>query len=332
MLMREKFKVNNQARAIIFALLVICFISLMSIFASTRLQHMLILAALWAVVGMAWLLILMVGEFSFGQAGFLAIGAYSASIVTLKLGMSFWLGILTAALLSALIALAIGVVVLRLRGLYFAVVTLIFSEIIRLTAARTEYLGGDKGLWILPRPGDLGPISFSTKEGWFILAIFILIIAAVTCWRVRKTRIGRLYTWVGSVPDLAKSFGMHLMKYKVQAFVLSGFFTGLAGGVMAHYIRAINPDSFSLWFSLFAVMVAVIGGAGYLIAGPIVGSIVLIFFEEFLGFTGGPKTLTYGVLLLVIALLLPEGLLSIPRRLARKGKGRPLWHVLKLKS
>jgi len=252
--------------------------------------------------------------------------------MTLKLGLSFWLAILIAALFSAVCALVIGTVVLRLRGLYFAVVTFIFAEVIRLTIIQIEYIGLSFGLSGMPRPGDLGPVSFSTKEGWFYLVIFILIIAAVTFWRVNKSRIGRLYNWVGSAPDLAQSFGLRLMKYKVQAFVLSCFFTGLIGGVSAHYIRAISPDGFTLWFSLFAAMVAVIGGAGYLIAGPIVGSLVLTFFDQYLAFSGGPKTLTYGLLLVIIVLFLPEGILSIPGRLAKRSKGKLSWRFSQWKS
>ena len=105
------------------SLLAVAFIFLVPAFATNRLQHMLILSILWAVVGMGWLMVLMVGEFSFGQAGFLAIGAYSTTIMTLKFDLSFWLALLIAALFTSLCALAIGAVVFRLRGFYFAIIT-----------------------------------------------------------------------------------------------------------------------------------------------------------------------------------------------------------------
>lgn len=329
--MRNNFKSGKLVKSLSIALLLIIIIILVPNFASLRLQHMLILAVLWAVAGMAWLLTLMVGEFSFMQAGFLAIGAYTATIITLKLGLSFWLALLVAALVSSVFALLIGLIVLRLRGLYFAVITFIVSQVIRLAIIKSTYLGSSRGLWNMPRPGNLGPIDFTTREGWFFLGVFILVITAIVLWRIKNTRIGRIYRQIGLMPDLAQSFGTNLMKYKVQAFVIGGFFTGLTGGVMAHYIRAISPDSFTLSSSMFALMVPVIGGTGYTIAGPIVGALILTFLDSFLAITAGLKVLTYGMLLLLIMIFLPDGVLSLPKRLLKRSEGRHLWRFWKLK-
>jgi len=212
----------------------------------------------------------------------------------------------------------VGVVILRLRGLYFLVITFVFAEIVRLTIAATDYLGASEGLWGMSIPKNIGLITFSTKQGWLYLFIFLLMITCFAFWRVEKSRIGRIYSYIGTSPDLAQSFGIYFMKYKVQAFVMSAFFTGLVGAAMAVYLGAIGPEGFTFYYSLVAQIVAILGGVGSLVWGPLLGSFLYTIFDEYLVYVPGARSLIMGMLLISVIFFLPEGLISLQRKFLKR--------------
>jgi branched-chain amino acid transport system permease protein len=286
-----------------------------------RWQQIAILWAIWGTVGMGWLMILRVGQFSAGQAVFLCIGGYSAGVLTLKFNCPFWLALVMSATLCSIAALVVGAIILRLKGLYFLVISFVFAEITRLTIAASDYLGSSEGLWGMPIPKDIGPVSFSTKQGWLYLFILILGLAGLTYRRMERSRIGRIYSYIGASTDLAQSFGIYYMKYRVQAYVISAFFTGLAGAAMAVYVGAVNPEGFTFYYSLVAQIVAIIGGVGSIVWGPLLGSFLYTVFDEYLVYMPGARSLVMGILLLAVIFFLPEGLISVKRRyLERKGR------------
>lgn len=306
-------KMNRLAQWVI-AILILGFFAFAHTFLPNRWQHICIMWAIWSIVGIGWLIILRVGEFSCGQAAFLCIGGYSASVAMLKFDCPFWLALLLGAALCSIIALIVGVVILRLRGLYFLVITFVFAEIVRLTIAATDYLGASEGLWGMSIPKNIGFITFSTKQGWIYLFIFLLMITCFAFWRVEKSRIGRIYSYIGASPDLAQSFGLYFMKYKVQAFVMSAFFTGLVGAAMAVYLGAIGPEGFTFYYSLVAQIVAILGGVGSLVWGPLLGSFLYTIFDEYLVYVPGARSLIMGMLLISVIFFLPEGLISLQRK------------------
>ena len=312
-------KMNRVAKWTI-VILILGFFAFAHLLLPNRWQHICIMWAIWSIVGIGWLVILRVGEFSCGQAAFLCIGGYSASVAMLKFNCPFWLAFLIAAVLCSMVALIVGVIILRLRGLYFLVITFVFAEIVRLTIAATDYLGASEGLWGMSIPKNIGFISFTTKQGWIYLFIFLLGITCFTFWRVEKSRIGRIYSYIGASPDLAQSFGLYFMKYKVQAFVLSAFFTGLAGAALAVYLGAIGPEGFTFYYSLISQLVAILGGVGSLIGGPLLGSFLYTIADEYLVYIPGARSLIMGALMVAVIFFLPEGLISLQRRLL-KGKG-----------
>jgi branched-chain amino acid transport system permease protein len=270
---------------------------------------------------MGWLVILRVGEFSGGQAVFLCIGGYFVSVLMLKFNCPFWLALILGAFFCSIVALIVGVIILRIRGLYFVVISLVFAEIVRLTIAASDYLGASEGLWGMPIPKNIGFINFSTKQGWLYLFFLILMIACFTFWRVEKSRIGRVYTYIGASPVLAQSFGMYYMRYKVQAFVISAFFTGLVGGAEAIYFGAISPEGFTFYYSLVAQIVAILGGMHSLVWGPLLGSCLYVVFDEYLVYIPGARSLLTGLLLIVVIFFLPEGLISLKKIFLLKRKG-----------
>ncbi len=288
-------------------------------FLPNRWQQICILWAMWSTVGMSWLIILRAGIFSAGQAVFLCIGGYTAAVLTLKFNCSFWLALIVAASLCSVVALIVGVIILRLKGLYFLVISFVFAEIVRLTIAASDYLGSSEGLFGLPVPKSIGFISFSTKQGWLYLFIFILGLAGLTYSRMERSRIGRIYAYIGASPDLAQSFGIYFMKYRVQAYVISAFFTGLTGAAMGGYLGAVGPDGYTFYYSLISQIVPILGGIGSIVLGPMLGSILYNVFDEYLVYFAGARSLIMGLLLIVVIFFFPEGLVGMRKRfLGRK--------------
>jgi branched-chain amino acid transport system permease protein len=289
-----------------------------------RWSHIFIMWALWSTVGMGWLLLLRIGEFSAGQAVFLCIGGYVASVLMLKFHVSFWLSLLVSASVCGIVAVLFGFLILRLGGLYFLVTSFAFAEIVRLTIAATDYLGASEGLWNIPVPDNIGFISFSTKTGWFYLFSVILMVSGWVYSRIEKSRIGRVYAYVGASPNLAQSLGIDIMRAKVQAFGIGAFFTGLAGGAIAVYFGAISPEGYTFYFSLVAQIVAIMGGIGSLVWGPLLGSLLYTIFDEYLVYMPGARFLVMGMLLIVLIFFLPEGLMSLRGRWSNRIKGGKL--------
>ncbi len=320
----------SRLKKLVIITLMLGFVIFAPNFLPHRWQHIYIMWATWSIVGIGWLLLLRTGEFSAGQAVFLCIGGYSAGILMLKFNCSFWIALLAAAFFCGIVALAVGIVILRLGGLYFLVISFVFAEIVRLTIAATDYLGASDGLWGIPIPKKIGFINFSTKQGWFYLFSFVLVIACYSFWRVEKSRIGRVYSYIGGSPVLAQSFGIHIMKYKVQAFVIGAFFTGLVGAGMGVYFNAISPEGFIFYYSLVAQIVAILGGVGSIVWGPLLGSFLYTIFDEYLVYIPGARSLIMGMLLIIVIFFLPEGLISLQRRPLKKIKeGKFRWHFLR---
>jgi branched-chain amino acid transport system permease protein len=182
---------------------------------------------------------------------------------------------------------------------------------VRLTIAASDYLGASEGLWGMPVPSRIGPVGFTTKQGWLYLFVLILAIAAFTFRRMERSRIGRIYSCVGASPDLAQSFGIYYMRYRVQAYVISAFFTGLVGAAMAVYLGAISPEGFTFYYSLVAQIVAILGGVGAIVAGPMIGALIYTVFDEYLVYVPGARSLVMGLLLIAIIFFLPRGIMSL---------------------
>lgn len=312
----------NSAAKLLLAIALLGCIAFALGFLPNRWQQICIMWAIWSTVGMSWLVILRVGEFSAGQAVFLCIGGYSAAVLMLKLDCPFWIALVLSAAVCSVVALIVGVIILRLKGLYFLVISLVFSEIVRLTIAASDYLGASEGLFGIPVPKNVGFISFSTKQGWLYLFIFILALASFTFWRMEKSRIGRIYSYIGTSPDLAQSFGIYFMKYRVQAFVISAFFTGLVGAAMGVYLGAVGPEGFTFYYSLIAQIVAILGGVGSIVLGPLLGSVLYTVFDEYLVYVPGARSLIMGSLLLAVIFFLPEGLISVRRKFLERKRAK----------
>jgi branched-chain amino acid transport system permease protein len=296
------------------------------VFKDPYILSLIIPGLIWSVSCMGWNVIVRTGQFSMGQAAFMAIGGYVSALLCINLNISVWIAMLVGGLVSAFIAFLVGVVVLRLGGIYFAIVTLAFGEVIRVIAINlTEITKGSYGL-IPPAPtislGDF-TINFAvSKVPYYYLALLIVIISGLVFWRVDQSRLGRIYRSIASNNTLSEHLGMHLMKYRVMAFTIAGFFTGVAGALYCHYLFFVGPTLFALSESIMILIMCTVGGISSAVAGPILGALVLSVSGDYLSaLLRGAKPLVFGALVVGIVFFYPGGIVEALRSVWRKLRG-----------
>lgn len=277
------------------------------------LRHILITLLVAVVFTSAFRLMLLAGRLHFGVVAFQALGAYASALLAVKLSFNPWLSMLFGAVFATVIAVLLGYVVLRVGGIYFGLLTLMLNIVITLFLTWAEPVtGGVDGILNIPPP-RIGDISFGTHIVLqYYLALVIMFIAVLTMYRLEKSRIGMTFRAVGQNPILAQHFGVNLTRYRVLVFGVTSFFIGLAGAFMVHYLAYVSPDDFQIMSSFYTVSYSVVGGMGSPI-GPLVGPSVFIILSEAFGIVREAQPLLYGAALLLVLLLLPQGLVDLPR-------------------
>jgi branched-chain amino acid transport system permease protein len=293
------------------------------VFKDPYILSLIIPGLIWSVSCMGWNVIVRTGQFSMGQAAFMAIGGYVSALLCINLNISVWIAMLVGGLVSAFIAFLVGVVVLRLGGIYFAIVTLAFGEVIRVIAINlTEITKGSYGL-IPPAPTiSLGSFTINfavSKVPYYYLALLIVIISGLVFWRVDQSRLGRIYRSIASNSTLSEHLGMRLMKYRVMAFTIAGFFTGVAGALYCHYLFFVGPTLFALSESIMILIMCTVGGISSAVVGPILGALVLSASGDYLStLLRGAKPLVFGALVVTIVFFYPGGVVEAMRSVWRK--------------
>jgi branched-chain amino acid transport system permease protein len=236
----------------------------------------------------------------------------------MKVGLSFWLAFPTAGLISSLVALLIGYPTLRIKGVYFAIITFAFAEIVRLLIVHwPSLLGGYGGIPDVPPPSPIFTISFKSRIPYYYL---ILAVCLFTYWvmvRIDKSRIGQIFSSIHESDTLAESIGINIMRYKVTAFCIGCFFAGLSGSFYAHYFNFTSPEFFTIWQSVYCLLFVIVGGVGS-VWGPLLGSFFMTLVPELLRVTRELEPVIYAVILIAVMFLLPGGLVTLPARLRGK--------------
>jgi branched-chain amino acid transport system permease protein len=283
---------------------------------STYVMHIAILVIMWTTIGMAWnLLGGYCGQVSFGHAAYFGVGAYTAGIFYSKLGLSAWWGIPASIVIVTLFSFIVGFIVLRLRGPFFALATLASGEVMRVTAENlVGVTGGSLGIMIQER-------TWVGKTWYYYI---ILLVAAVTFFLVKKlmeSKLGYYFVAIRENQDAAESLGINTTLYKTIALCVSGALTGIAGAFYTNYMGYIDPNVvFALHdVSIIAIMIVVVGGvATYW--GPFVGAVIMVVLAESIrsipGLGAAHQTL-FGILLIVIIIVLPNGIVGDYKKLKR---------------
>jgi branched-chain amino acid transport system permease protein len=230
----------------------------------------------------------LVGNISLGQGGFSLVGAYCSGLLAMRLGMSFWVTLVIAGVLSAVIALALSYPFLKAKGVYFAVLTLAASETMRLVAWHWSSLtGGASGIRGIPAPAPvtlplLGTFDFSVFNDYYYLVLVIVWLTLFILYKMEHSHLGFTWKCINDSDSLAHSLGVNVFVYKTVTFVAASFFAGIAGALVAHLQGGLAADSgsrFNVATSIYFVACMVVGGDKYF-AGPIVGTIVLTVLGE----------------------------------------------------
>src|SRR6267143_1618066 len=177
------------------------------------------------------------GQLNIGHSAFMSVGAYTSALLAKNLAVPFEVSLLCGALLATAVGLVIGYPALRLRGVYFAMVTVAFVEVIRLIAAIWVPLTrGNSGLSGIPKPNLLG-MTLTTKASQYYLGLALMLIVLLILWKLERSRLGLIWKSIGMADNLAQSLGVDIARHKLLAFMLGCFFAGTAGAFSAHFIR-----------------------------------------------------------------------------------------------
>ena len=296
-----------------YILLLIGFILLPQFVSVKYYLHLSILALVWVIAAQGQNLIQgYTGYVSIVQAGFMGIGAYSTALMGIHFGLPVWLTIALAPFVTAIFALLTGYPSLRVKGHYFAIVTLAFNMVIFIVLMNySELTQGEAGITGIPKPGSKdGLLNFRDREVYYYFVLIVATLVTILAALIVRSRIGKVLVAIRQNEDLVGSTGIAAWKYKLFAFVTSAMYAGLAGAIYAHYQSFINPEIFGLAQSLDAILAVIVGGSGT-IAGPIIGAFFVVFLPEYLRFADSFRLILYGLVLVLATIFMPRGIVGL---------------------
>ena len=281
--------------------------------------------ALLAIASAGVWLTFYIGRINIGQGAFALIGAYVSAILVVKADWSFWISLPAAGLFSAVVAILIGLPILRLRGVYFAMITLVLTQVVTLTALALPITNGARGISNIPLPSGISVFGIpilpdfaameNTKLAFYYTACIIMLLTYAALYRLVNSRLGHLCRSMQQNEELASSIGVNISYIRIVIFAISSFFGGLGGAMFGSIAQSVYPSSFQVADSVNFMLNCFLGGLGY-VFGPMLGTLVLYFGWDLLFEFGKYQMLIYSTILIVIIRFLPNGLLSI-----RFGKG-----------
>jgi len=268
-----------------------------------------------------------IGRINIGQGAYALTGGYVSAVLVTQAGFSFWATLPLAGLACAAVAVMIGLPILRLRGVYFAMVTLRQREVARLTALALPVTNGAKGITSIPLPGELSVLGmtlipdFATlgnpKLAFYLMASALMVLTYLVLWRIVNSRLGHLCRSLQQNEELAASIGVNTAMLRVLAYSISSFFGGLAGAIFVAISQSIYPSSFVVTDSVNFMLYCFLGGLGY-VFGPMLGTLLLYFGWDLLSVAREYQLLIYSGTMIALMLVLPNGVLSLFDR----GEGR----------
>lgn len=248
------------------------------------------------------------GQISIGHAAFYGIGAYTSGLLSVKAGWSPWLAMIVAILVSATLALLVGMPILRLRGHYLAMATLALGVVVYIFfEAAVGLTGGPSGFGSIPRL-QIGSFKIKSDFAFYHLVWISVLCAMALALNIIHSRVGRALRSIHSSEIAARAMGVNAAWHKVQIFVLSAALASLAGSYYAHYMTFVSPSSFTFRFSVTLVTMVAVGGMSSL-WGAVAGTVLLGSLPEILSDLEDYHLLIYGGILMVIMIFIPQGIL-----------------------
>jgi branched-chain amino acid transport system permease protein len=299
----------------------VVFLFLVPLFITGQYQlHVLIMAGIAVVLTSSLRLIFNSGQLSLGHGGVMTLGAYTSALLTTKLGLSTWAALGAGAAAGGLFALLVGYPFVRLKGIYFSLVTVFMAEAIRLTGEQWKSLtGGSLGISNIPVPDPiripgLFNISFTSKVEFYYLTLVLVLFSLLVFYALERSRIGLTWFSVRESDFLAESVGIDTASSKVLAFCIGSLFAGLAGALYSQYNAVITPSAFGFVYSVYVLIYMIVGGAQSF-AGPIIGAVILTFLPESARALKAYQPYIFAGVVILVMFFLPGGIVSLPRRI-----------------
>jgi len=318
---------SNKQRwgAVALFLLVVLVIVPAAIAASGRvdLYYTLTSVALLSIASAGVWLTFYIGRINIGQGAYALVGGYVSALLITKGDISFWWTLPLAGTFCALLSVVIGLPILRLRGVYFAMVTLVLTEVSRLTALAMPFTNGAKGITSIKLPAELSLLGltlipdFNTlanpKLAFYFMAAIMMVLTYAVLWRIVNSRLGHLCRSLQQNEELASSIGVNIAWLRVLAYAISSFLGGIAGASFVAISQSLYPSSFQITDSVNFMLNCFLGGLGF-VFGPMLGTLLLYFGWDLLFATGRFQLLIYSSLMIALMLWLPNGVLSLMDR------------------
>ena len=266
---------------------------------TTALIFVVLAAGLNIVVGYCGLLDL-------GYIAFLAVGAYTAGILSKMFELPVLFTLPAVIVMTVLAGLLIGAPTLRLRSDYLAIVTLGFGEITRITANNLQVTGGPSGIFGIPSFLTIGGVDLQEPVIFYYVTVLIVAGLVLAAARLGKSRLGRAWRYVKEDEDAAEAMGIHTYKVKLLAYIFGAVWGGFAGILFASHLSAVSPQSFLFLQSALVLMAVVLGGMGNM-KGVVLGALVISLLPELLRDFAEYRYLVFGVLLIVVMVFRPQG-------------------------
>lgn len=307
---RKKNQILGKKK-IVYPLLAVLILAMPYIINSSYIMRIVIMIGVYSILSLSLGLVTgYAGQVSLGHAAFYAIGAYVSALLSISYGLNFFITAPIAAIAAAVGGLLLGLPTMRLSGTYLAITTLGFCEVVRMVLLNWESVtNGPLGISRIPRPNLFGIELTIANNGIYYLMLAFLLLTTGTIVAIVKSKVGRALKAIREDEMAAAMMGINVTAYKIFAFVVSAFFSGLAGAFYAHMIRFIDPNTFTFDTSIAILSIVILGGMGT-IGGMFLGSALLISFPEVLRFLQEYRFVVYGAVLVIMMRFRPQGILG----------------------
>lgn len=278
--------------------------------------HIATMIAIMIPMALGLNLMLKIGQLSLALPAFMGIGAYGSALLTMRLGLPPMLSMLASALIAAVIATLVGPIFLRIKGVYFVLLTYAFGQVVNLIFQEwTSLFGGNNGLFGIPKFSLFG-LRLTAVEHYYILGLIFATLFYAVMRAIERSDIGAIYQSLNENEMLSRSIGSNALVWRIAAFTLTAFIAGISGGIYAFYIGFLSPDAFGFRASVDLIVINAIGGVGSVL-GPLLGSILVVPLPEMLRDARQYQLLIYGLCLMVFLIFLKQGLVSLIERKRR---------------
>jgi branched-chain amino acid transport system permease protein len=261
-------------------------------------------------------LILRTGQLSLCHAAFAGIGAYTSALIEINFRIFPIVGVLSGACAAAVIAFLMGIVILRLRGVYFVLVTFLFGQLFDLIVLDADNIThGANGIVGIP-PIRAFSVNFGSPFNFYYLSLVVAVVVVVFAWALLRSPTGRAFASTEENLALAEASGIDTSRNQLLAFTIGSGIAGLGGGLLGQYVHFISPDTFTFWESVSSIVMVVIGGRSSLV-GWVLGAAFMTPLPEVLREAKAFQHVLYGGVLVGVLMFLPNGLVSLRQVLGR---------------